>query len=159
MSLLATLIQGDRIALDLIKPSAKLAHDADMFAHHPIGLDAGSTEASWIGSWLVHLAAQGSSWHGVPWRLLRNDYMRYNPLKRVLVKDEKRVPDFRGKSAPEIQAHFGKGPLVTLLIGVKKLVEAGLIEVITLEDEDYLLPTDALLERSPSVFRESVSPN
>lgn len=148
-------MNGQCMPLADLHHTVKLTRDADQFAHHPIAFDAGSDEGCATASWLVHLAAKNGAWHGVAWSLLRNEQLGHGLIKKLRVRSERRVPDIANAHPGEFRARYGGGPIVDLVLGIDKLRADGMVEVITLEDEDYLVPTDKLLERAMSDLHQS----
>ncbi len=111
----------------------------------PVRVNTGKAESQWVGKLLIMLAVQNGEWHGVPWRMLRNTYMRYSTTARVLLCMTK-VPPPPFEEEPAVTWTMGRGrPPETLLIGVQDMLERGLAIRTDIDGEAYFFPTDKLL--------------
>jgi hypothetical protein len=107
-------------------------------------MSTGKAESEWLGSLLILMAAQGGTWHKVPWRMLRNRYMRYDGLKRLLGCMDK-TPMIL-KEQPIVTYIFGGSkPIEELLIGVMDMVHRGLVDRTDEDGETYFAVNDRLL--------------
>jgi hypothetical protein len=146
---LKSFVDGTRISFSSTKRS--LAREAGDFAQQ-VRLNTGKAESQWLGALLLMLAAYGGTWQAVPWRLIRNTYMHYDWLKRLQLRQEKCLPPIPAYEPVVVYESGGGTPIDELYNGIRHLLECGLVEIITQEKEDFLFPTNALLNCAPKVF-------
>lgn len=149
MSLISSFFEGARISVSSLK--RPLERDADEFRRE-VRINTGKAESQWLGSVLLRLAADGGKWQAVPWRLIRNTYMHYDLLKRLRLRKEKRLPKIPEDESAVIYEAGGDIPIDELYNGIRHMIERGLVEVITQDREDFLLPTNTLLNCVPKPF-------
>jgi hypothetical protein len=147
-SFLSAFVDGSSVppsAFNCVPPE----READEFAHHPVKLNLGKAEAQWVGALLLQLCAEQGEWRAVPWRKLRNAYLGYGAIARWRRKGEARLPERLESDGTVFFVSGQRLPVETLHVGIKSLLDRGLVQRFTLEDEDYLLPTEKLLDTVP----------
>src|SRR5687767_1652919 len=55
-------------------------------------VSTGKAESEWLGGLLIRLSAESGRWHGVPWRMLRNEFLRFGTLKRLVFAGVRNLP-------------------------------------------------------------------
>ncbi len=113
-------------------------------------VSTGKKEGQWLGKLLISLSAKGGAWYLVPWRMLRNEYMKYSKRDRVLRCMWLKPPALPTKEhLSVIDVTLGNESsllLELLLIGLKDLLDNGMVDQITMVNgETYYRPTEKLL--------------
>jgi hypothetical protein len=149
LSFISKYFNGARMPVSSLKHP--LTRDALEF-RRPVRINTGKAESQWLGSLVLILAAHGGKWQAVPWRLIRNTYMRYDILTKAKLRSEKMLPEIP-KEENVVIYELGAGtPIDELYNGLRHMIERGLLEVITQDKEDFLFPTNALLKCTPEPF-------
>ncbi len=146
MSFFKKFVDGVRVRHSPANGDLPFAFSAEEFAE-PMQIHTGKAESQWVGSLLIWFAAQGGEWHWVPWRMLRNQYMHYGAIRRLLLASDRQLPCFY-EEEPVVEWTLGRRgqPPETLTIGVQDLCEHGLVSLWKTKDgEAMLFPTEKLL--------------
>ncbi len=107
-------------------------------------------ESRWVGEKLIVLATRNGEWHGVPWRMLRNEFMQLVPAIRSLLRREL-VPPMQHVEDPELVQMLNVDPYLyemSLYIGLRDLLKDGMAVRADINREAYFFPTDNLLART-----------
>lgn len=138
-------IDGVRIPITTFKSSDALAKSASDFAE-PVQLNTGKAESEWLGSLLIYLSAQGGTWQGVPWRMVRNAYMSYGEARRFELRDDRRLPITLAREPAVTYTLGGETPVEELLIGYSDMMRRQLAGIFSGHLDDFLYPTNRLLK-------------
>ncbi len=154
MSRFTEFVDGSRIPPAMLSGDALPARPTSEF-EKPVRIHTGKAESQWIGELLLRLSARGGQWHGVPYRMLRNEYMSYGPFRRLLLHGSKKPPPLFNEEdeEPAVTWIIGSGrPPLSLLIGLSHLAAMSLVARIDIDGDAYFFPTERLL--SCAVTRE-----
>lgn len=141
------LIEGERMRYEPRSMSYALHEDPTKF-EYPMILRTGCMASEMLGEQLIQLSAQGGAWHYVPWRMLRNCFLRYGLFKRVLMSTRARHPKLEPYDATRVprSGRIDGRDRATMLLGLAHLFSKDLAIRLEVPGEgDYLAPTRHLL--------------
>jgi hypothetical protein len=113
---------------------------------HPPRVSTGKAEGDKLGALLLYLATRNRRWHAVPWRMLRNTYMEFGMITRVLSIRHRKMPELP-EQEPVVMYGGGRIPMEELLIGAKELIERKLATHEQWDDQSFLVPTKDLVSK------------
>ena len=147
MSRIQKFLDGALVPSTRLGGDALLARPATEFVDL-FKLNTGKGESQWVGKKLIELSVQNGEWHGVPWRMLRNEFMQLSPSVRLLLCREKTPPL---QEVKEQEFEILGDPYFyerSLYIGLQDMLKRGMTIRTNIDGEAYFFPTDNLLART-----------